>query len=44
MSESRGAMVFALKCTAVPALRELGFEGTFPQFRRVAGMRIDLLA
>lgn len=44
MSESRDAMVAAMKRTAVPILRELGFKGTFPQFRRVAGTRIDLLA
>lgn len=44
MSESRNQMIVALKDTVVPALRELGFSGSFPHFRRPSGDRIDLLS
>ena len=34
MSPSRKAMEQALRAVAVPAIRELGFTGSFPHFRR----------
>src|SRR5258708_2075389 len=43
MSQSRDAMIAELKRVAVPALRSLGFKGTFPHFRRVTAAQIDLL-
>jgi hypothetical protein len=43
MSESRDDMIAALKRVAVPVIRELGFKGSFPHFRRACGSRIDLL-
>jgi hypothetical protein len=36
-------MVFSLKELFVPALRERGFKGSLPHFRRPAKDRIDLL-
>jgi hypothetical protein len=36
-------MVKTLKAALVPALRERGFGGSFPHFRRIAQERIDLL-
>ena len=44
MSSARAAMTAALKRTVVPALRELGFAGAFPHFRREAGGRVELLS
>jgi hypothetical protein len=41
---SREAMDAALKETFVPALRERGFKGSLPHFRRLLSDRIDLLA
>ena len=43
MSQSKDEMVAELKRVAVPVLRELGFKGTFPHFRRVGERQIDLL-
>ena len=36
-------MISSLKKLFVPALRERGFKGTFPHFRRLRSERIDLL-
>jgi hypothetical protein len=43
MSESHDGMVKALKALVVPRLRELGFVGSFPHFRRRSETRLDLL-
>jgi hypothetical protein len=43
MSASRDGMVGELKRVVVPVLRELGFMGTFPHFRREGEDRIALL-
>ena len=40
---SRDAMNAALKETLVPALREHGFTGSLPHFRRILPTRVDLL-
>jgi antitoxin component of MazEF toxin-antitoxin module len=40
---SREEMVAALKHVVVPALRQRGFTGSFPHFRRIAAQRVDLL-
>jgi len=37
MTPERGAIQRALKSIVVPRLRELGFRGSFPHFRRVRG-------
>lgn len=37
-------MIVALKESVVPALREMGFSGSFPHFRRLSGESIDLLS
>ena len=44
MSESRDAMIAELKLCVVPVLRELGFKGSFPNFRRNGANQVDLLA
>ena len=44
MSESRTKMIGALKEIVVPTLRELGFKGSFPHFRRLSDNGIDLLS
>jgi hypothetical protein len=36
-------MIAELKKTAVPVLRELGFKGSFPHFRRIGPERVDVL-
>ena len=36
-------MIAELKRVAVPVLREMGFRGSFPHFRRVGEGRVDLL-
>jgi len=36
-------MIAALKNVFVPALRERGFKGSLPHFRRIANEQIDLL-
>lgn len=43
MSQSRDEMIAELKRVAVPVLRELGFKGSFPHFRRTGETQIDLL-
>jgi hypothetical protein len=43
MNESRDRMIAALKETVVPMLRDMGFSGSFPHFRRVREKQIDLL-
>ena len=44
MSESRSKMIAALEEIVVPTLRERGFKGSFPHFRRPLADRIDLLS
>ena len=44
MSESRNLMIQSLKEIVVPILREQGFKGSFPHFRRSLNDRIDLLS
>lgn len=43
MSKDREAMNAALAETVVPVLREKGFKGSLPHFRRVANGAIELL-
>ncbi len=43
MSASRDEMIAELKRVVVPVLRELGFRGSFPPFRRTGDTRVDLL-
>jgi hypothetical protein len=43
MSEARDKMVAALKEIVVPTLRDMGFRGSFPHFRRQRGEQLDLL-
>jgi hypothetical protein len=43
MNDSRDRMIAALKETVVPMLRDMGFSGSFPHFRRVREKQIDLL-
>lgn len=43
MSENRDKMVAALKEIVVPTLRDMGFGGSFPHFRRQRGEQLDLL-
>lgn len=40
---SRDEMSSALKARFVPALRQLGFKGSLPHFRRQRDSRVDLL-
>ena len=40
---TRDDMVLALKREVVPALRQRGFTGSFPHFRRLWSARVDLL-
>lgn len=42
MSNARDQMIRALKKSVVPQLRERGFSGSFPHFRRRRSDRIDL--
>lgn len=42
MSVARDQMIQALKDVVVPVLRERGFTGSFPHFRRCRQERIDL--
>jgi hypothetical protein len=44
MSESRDSMIAALMEIIVPVLRERGFAGSFPHFRRLSENGIDLLS
>jgi hypothetical protein len=43
MSDAQDQMKKALKSIVVPRLREYGFAGSFPHFRRLRPDRIDLL-
>jgi hypothetical protein len=43
MSQEHDRMVKALKAIVVTRLREQGFKGSFPHFRRPSAERIDLL-
>src|SRR5215471_550489 len=43
MGNSREQMIAALREIVVPVLREMGFSGSFPHFRRFRDTRIDLL-
>lgn len=43
MSDARNKMIQALKNVVVPRLRELGFKGSFPHFRRRGPTLTDLL-
>ena len=43
MSKERDKMIEALQKSAIPKLREMGFKGSFPHFRRASETRIDLL-
>jgi hypothetical protein len=43
MSEHSERMMSALKTRFVPALRERGFVGSFPHFRRRLTNRVDYL-
>ena len=44
MSVARKKVVTALKAELAPRLRERGFTGSFPHFRRIGVSRIDLLS
>jgi hypothetical protein len=43
MSDSRDQMISVLRESVFPTLRELGFSGSFPHFRRIRETKIDLL-
>jgi hypothetical protein len=43
MSEARDKMIAALKEIVVPTLRDMGFRGSFPHFRRQRDEQLDLL-
>jgi Domain of unknown function (DUF4304) len=43
MSEPRDQMIAALREVVVPVLRNMGFSGSFPHFRRIRESQIDLL-
>jgi len=43
MSQSRDGMIAELKRIVIPALRELGFKGSFPHFHRDAEGHVELL-
>ena len=43
MSQSRDQMLAALREIIVPVLRDMGFRGSFPHFRRARDTQIDLL-
>jgi hypothetical protein len=43
MSKERNEMIKALKNIVVPQLRERGFKGSFPHFRRATETKINLL-
>jgi hypothetical protein len=40
---TREDMIEALRTEVIPALRDIGFKGSFPHFRRPQAARIDLL-
>jgi len=43
LSDDRAAMIESLKRIVVPGLRQSGFKGSYPHFRRPLKNRIDLL-
>ena len=43
MSQEREKMIEALQQVITPKLRDAGFRGSFPHFRRVSSQQIDLL-
>lgn len=43
MSAERGKMISELKKIVVPELRNRGFKGSFPHFRRISVDKIDLM-
>ena len=43
MSKERDEMIATLKELVVPVLKEGGFKGSFPHFRRLCANKIDLL-
>jgi hypothetical protein len=43
MSVGRDSMISSLKKIVIPILREKGFKGSFPHFRRIKENKIDLL-
>jgi hypothetical protein len=43
MSSERDNMIIDLKAIVVPKLREKGFKGSFPHFRRISEEKIDLI-
>jgi hypothetical protein len=43
MSQARDSMIKALQAIVVPKLREQGFKGSFPHFRRPGEQKVDLL-
>ena len=43
MSDPRDQMSAALREVVVPVLRDMGFSGSFPHFRRIRDWQIDLL-
>ncbi len=43
MSEARDKMIAALKEIVLPTLRNMGFRGSFPHFRRERDEQLDLL-
>ena len=43
MSQERERMIEALQQIVTPKLRDSGFKGSFPHFRRVSSQQIDLL-
>ncbi len=43
MSEARDRMIAALRQMVVPILRDMGFRGSYPHFRRQRDSQLDLL-
>jgi hypothetical protein len=43
MTSGRDNMISVLKKIVVPKLRERGFKGSFPHFRRISEKKIDLI-
>jgi Domain of unknown function (DUF4304) len=43
MSDSRDQMIATLREVVVPVLRDMGFRGSFPHFRRIRDTQVDLL-
>lgn len=43
MSDSRDQMISALRESVIPVLRQMGFSGSFPHFRRIREQQVDLL-